>query len=103
MVRLRFMLVILSPCGVISTSSCLQGASHVNLIGWRPFAGPYSGTTGGQQDWLEQVDPLRWVQAETNRLASVYDNDGRLDSHEKVIHERAYIDPLYRDDQLVAL
>jgi hypothetical protein len=51
----------------------------------------------GQEDWLEQVDSLRWVQAETNRLASQYDNDGRLDSNGRVVHERAYIDPLYED------
>jgi len=51
----------------------------------------------GKKDWLQQVDSLHWVQAEADRLASLYDNDGRLDSNERVIHEVAYIDPLYPD------
>jgi hypothetical protein len=49
----------------------------------------------GHENWLNQDDPLRWVKKEAKRLDSLYDNDGRLDSTEKVIHERAYIDPLY--------
>jgi hypothetical protein len=54
---------------------------------------------GGKEDWLQQVEPLRWLQKETRRLVSVYDNDGRLDSNERVIHEQAHIDPLAQDDK----
>jgi hypothetical protein len=52
----------------------------------------------GQKEWLDQNDSLQWVQAETNRLASIYDNDGRRDSNGRTIHETAYIDPLYKND-----
>jgi hypothetical protein len=53
----------------------------------------------GKKDWLQQVDSLNWVQAEAERLASQYENDGRLDSHERVINEVAYLDPLCLDAQ----
>jgi hypothetical protein len=52
---------------------------------------------GEQEDWLEKVDSIRWVREGTSRLASQYDNDGRLDSNGKVVHERTFIDPLYGD------
>ncbi len=52
---------------------------------------------GGEEDWSQQVEPLRWLKVETRRLVSLYDNDGRLDSSEKVTRERAFVDPLYRD------
>jgi hypothetical protein len=53
----------------------------------------------GQKDWLQQVNSLHWVEAEAGHLASLYDNDGRLDSHEKFIHEVACIDPFYPDTE----
>jgi len=51
----------------------------------------------GQQDWLKQSDSLEWLRAEAKRLASRYDEDGRLDSKGKRIHERALRDPLAKD------
>ena len=58
---------------------------------------------GGQQDWLKQVDSLEWVRAEAQRLASVYEQDGRLNSDGKLIREQALRDPLGEDpDELSA-
>jgi hypothetical protein len=54
-----------------------------------------------QPDWLQQVHALSWVQREADRLNARHDRDGRLDSSERVICERAYIDPLYQDDEEV--
>jgi hypothetical protein len=58
----------------------------------------------GKKDWLQQVGSLHWVQAEAERLASLYDNDGQLDSNERIINEVACIDPFCpdTDDPLAA-
>jgi hypothetical protein len=53
----------------------------------------------GRTDWLQQVDSLHWVQTEADRLASLYDHDGRLDSNERIINEIACIDPFYPDTE----
>jgi hypothetical protein len=57
----------------------------------------FAGDLNGQPDWLDEVDPMQWVQTEARRLQWLYGNDGRLDSNGKIIHERAYNDPLERD------
>jgi hypothetical protein len=51
----------------------------------------------GEEGWLQHVEPIHWLVRETGRLAALYENDGRLDSNEELIHERAYVDPLYLD------